>query len=151
MKEDWEHGPDVVSKWVRGLPDKHSLHVCWTPPSLESLVCESCQQPRRKNTQQRIYLNIIFRRRQLTISSFMALTSVLVAVCAQSRPTLCNSRDYSPPGSSAHGISQARILEWVAISSSRGSSQPRDRTHVSCGSSSGKQILYHCLIWEARY
>ena len=43
----------------------------------------------------------------------------------------CNSF-YSQPGSSVHGIPQARILEWVAISSSRGSSQPRDRTCVSC-------------------
>ena len=40
--------------------------------------------------------------------------------------------DSSPPGSSVHGISQARILEWVAISFSRGSSWPRDRTQVSC-------------------
>ena len=40
--------------------------------------------------------------------------------------------DYSPPGSSVHGILQARILEWVAISSSSGSSQLRDQTHVSC-------------------
>ena len=40
--------------------------------------------------------------------------------------------DYSPPGSSVHGISQARILEWVAISFSRGSSQPRDQIWVSC-------------------
>ena len=40
--------------------------------------------------------------------------------------------DCSPPGSSVHGISQARILEWAAISFSRGSSQPRDRTWVSC-------------------
>ena len=41
---------------------------------------------------------------------------------AQSCPTLCNSTDCSPSGSSVHGISQARILEWVGISSSRGSS-----------------------------
>ena len=39
--------------------------------------------------------------------------------------------DYSPPGSSVHGILQARILEWVAMPSYRGSSQPRDRTQVS--------------------
>ena len=44
-------------------------------------------------------------------------------------PTLCNPMDFRPPGSSVHGILQARILEWVAIPSSRGSSQPRDRTH----------------------
>ena len=42
--------------------------------------------------------------------------------------------DYSPPGFSVHGISQEIILEWVATPSSRGSSQPRDRTHISCSS-----------------
>ena len=46
--------------------------------------------------------------------------------------TLCNPPDCSPPGFSVHRILQARILEWVAISFSRGSSQPRDRTQVSC-------------------
>ena len=45
--------------------------------------------------------------------------------------TLCDHIDCSPPGSSAHGIFQAWILEWVAISFSRGSSRPRDRTWVS--------------------
>ena len=46
--------------------------------------------------------------------------------------TPCNPKDCSPPGSSVHGNLQARILEWVAIPSFRGSSQPRDQTHVSC-------------------
>ena len=46
--------------------------------------------------------------------------------------TLCDPMDYSPPGSSVHGIFQARILEWPAMPSSRGSSLPRDRTRVSC-------------------
>ena len=50
---------------------------------------------------------------------------------AQSCPTLCNPMDCSLPGSSIHGILQARVLEWVAISFSRGSSQPRDQTRVS--------------------
>ena len=49
----------------------------------------------------------------------------------QSCPTLCNPVDCSLPGSSVHGILQARVLEWVAISFSRGSSRPRDRTQVS--------------------
>ena len=49
-------------------------------------------------------------------------------------PALCNSMNYSPPGSSVHGILQARILQWVAMPSSRGSSPPRDPTHDSCGS-----------------
>ena len=51
---------------------------------------------------------------------------------AQSCPTLCDPMDYSLPGSSVHGIFQARVLEWIAISFSRGSSWPRDRTQVSC-------------------
>ena len=49
--------------------------------------------------------------------------------------------DYSPPGSSVHGISQARILEWVAILSSGGSTRSRDRTRVSCTSCIGRWIL----------
>ena len=58
----------------------------------------------------------------------------------KSHLTLCHPMDCSPPGSSVRGISQARILEWVAISFSRGSSRSRDRTHISC---SGKLVLYH--------
>ena len=49
-----------------------------------------------------------------------------------------------------HGILQARLLEWVAIPSSRGSSQPRDQTRVSCVSCMGNWILYHCTTWEAQ-
>ena len=51
---------------------------------------------------------------------------------AQSCPTLFDPKDGSPLGSLVHGIIQARILEWVAIPFSRGSSQPRTRTWVSC-------------------
>ena len=50
----------------------------------------------------------------------------------QSCPTLCNQVDYSLPSFSVHGILQARVLEWVTISFSRGSSWPRNRTRVSC-------------------
>ena len=53
--------------------------------------------------------------------------------------TLCNPMDCGPPGSSVHGILQARILEWVAIPFSRGSSRPRDQTCVS----------YVSLHWQA--
>ena len=59
----------------------------------------------------------------------MESAKVLVA---KSCPTLHDPTDCSPPGSSAHGILQARILGWVAISFSRGFSRHRDRTHVSC-------------------
>ena len=66
---------------------------------------------------------------------------------AQSCPTLFDPMDCSLPGSSVHGIFQARILEWVAISFSRGFSQPRDQTFISCVSRIGRQILYH---WATR-
>ena len=69
----------------------------------------------------------------------------MTCVCAQSCPTLYDPRDYSLPGFSAHGIFQTRVLEWVAISYSRGSSQPRDQTHISCVSCIGRQIRYHCV------
>ena len=52
----------------------------------------------------------------------------------QSRPTLCNPIDCRSQGSSVHRILQARILEWVAMPSSRGSSRLRNQTHVSYGS-----------------
>ena len=67
-------------------------------------------------------------------------------MCSQLRLTLCDAMDCSLPGSSVHGTSQARILEWVVISSSRGSSPPSDQTHVSC---TGRLILYHCATWGA--
>ena len=73
-----------------------------------------------------------------TISSFVGPSSSCLqsfpkwSEIAQSCPTLCNPMDSSPPGYSVHGIFQARILEWVAISFSRGSSQPRDQAWVSC-------------------
>ena len=64
----------------------------------------------------------------------------LVYSAAQSYPTLCDPRDCNLPGSSVHGILQARILEWVDVLFSKGSSQPRDLTRVSCfaGGSSWK-------------
>ena len=66
--------------------------------------------------------------------------------CTQLCLTLHHPMDWSLPGSSIHGISQAGILEWVAIPLSQGSSSPRDRPQVSC---LGKQILYHWDTWEA--
>ena len=60
----------------------------------------------------------------------------------QSCLTICKPMDYSQPGSSVHGILQARILEWVAISYSSESSQPRDGTWVSCTVSRFFTICY---------
>ena len=64
----------------------------------------------------------------------------VVCLVDQSCLILCKPMDCSPPGSSVHGILQARMLEWVAIPFSRGSSWHRGQTCVSCIS---RQILYH--------
>ena len=62
----------------------------------------------------------------------------------QSCLTLCDPMDCSPPGSSIHGIFQARILEWAAISFSRGSSRPRDQTLIS------RIVDRHFTVWATR-
>ena len=73
-----------------------------------------------------------------------ATHSLGLKVKVKSCPTLCDPVDCRPSGSSVHGISQARILEWVAISFSRGSSRPRDRTQVFC-------IAGRCFnLWATR-
>ena len=80
------------------------------------------------------------------------ISSIHACVCSHfSHIWLCNPMDCSPPVSSVYEISQARILEWVAISSSRRSSRPRDWTHISYSSCIGRQILYHWATWEAPY
>ena len=86
------------------------------------------------------------------ISECPTIVSVCVYMCvlvAQLCPTLCKPMDSSPPGASVHGILQAKILEWVPMSFFRGSSQPRDKIHISCVSCIDRQILYHCAAWEA--
>ena len=78
----------------------------------------------------------------------------LVHVCVLSRfhpVRLCNPMDCSPPGSSVHRILQARILGWVAFSSSRDSSWLRDWTHVSYISCTGRQVFTTRAIWEDFY
>ena len=75
----------------------------------------------------------------------LSLVSLVMLYCAklfQLYLTLCNPIYYSPSGSSVHGILQTRILEWVAMLSSRGSSQPRNQTCVSYISYIGRRVLY---------
>ena len=88
-----------------------------------------------------ICLSIFFLMRTFTVYP-------LVCSVTQSCLTLFKPMDYSLPGSSDHGIFQARIVKWVAISSSRGASQTRDRTCVSCV---GRQIIFHGATWEASF
>ena len=81
----------------------------------------------------------------------IAFLCSLQRVCSVTQwyTTVCDAMHWSPPGSSVHGLLQAVILEWVAISSSSGSSQPRGGTHVSCVFCNGRQILCHWVTWGA--
>ena len=95
------------AKTSKDLSPSYLLHLFNLPPSwLKTLVKNTSKKPDR---------------------FFSSVSSV-----TQSCPTLCNPMGYSLPGSSLHGIFRARILKYVALSSSRGSSQPRDWTHLSC-------------------
>ena len=88
----------------------------------------------------------------LSLWEYYTVLITIRCLIAQLCPTPCNPTDCSPPGSSVLQISQARILEQVAISFSRGSSRPRDQTGISCSSYIGRQSLYHwsSATWEAQ-
>ena len=82
---------------------------------------------------------------------FLCIHGIIYACrLSQLYPTLCDPMDSSPPDSSVHGIFQAGILECVDISSSRGSSQAGDQTHISFISCIGWWILYWWATWEAQ-
>ena len=101
-----------------------------------------------KSIRDRTYVNK-YKTLYFLILPLMSLKDI--CVCANSFqlcPTLCDPMDCSLRSSSIHGILQARILEWVAISFSRGPSWPRDQIHISCVSCIGRWILYHWATWE---
>ena len=82
----------------------------------------------------------------------MRIEYCMCCVCAkslQSCPTLCDPVDCSLPGSSVDRILQAKILEWVAISFSRGSSKPRDQTHISIFPALAGRFFTTSTTWEA--
>ena len=83
----------------------------------------------------------------------LALLCVCIRdVCMCSVLSDCDLMDSNLPGSSVHGIIRARTLEWVAISSSRGSSQPRDWICISCSSYIGRCILLNLShLWSLYY
>ena len=72
-------------------------------------------------------------------------------LCRPAQPclTLCDPMDYSLPGASVHGILQARILEWVLMPFSKGSSQPRDQTCVSVSPALEGRFFTTSATWEA--
>ena len=151
--------PTLFFSTLRALP-RHPSHLCALLGSAASLtgrvsIARLPQQPFRQtwgalpgqNTSQ--VLNLKEEKGNLKIQMFSYYFSVNTileklifapqlllksesVLVAQLCPALCDPLGYSLAGSSLWGISQARILEWVAISCSRESSQPRDGTQVSC-------------------
>ena len=77
------------------------------------------------------------------------MSNCCACVFTQLCPTLCDPMDCGPPGSSAHGILLAGILEWVGVSLSRGPSRPRDRAWGSCASYTGRRVLHWWASGEA--
>ena len=104
------------------------------------------KQPKCLSTDERIKKWVYIRIHTHTHTHTVEYSWVVLLSVTKSCLALCNPTVYSLTGSSVHGIIQARILEWVAISSSRGSSGPRDWT---CMSGTGRWILYHWATWEA--
>ena len=120
-----------------GIPDHltclvQNLHVGQEATELDM---EQQTVPNWERSMSRLYIVTL-------LFNLHAECTVLIA--PQLCPSLCNPTDYTPPGSSVHGVLQARILEWVAISFSRGSMRPRSWTQLS--STAGR--FYN--IWATR-
>ena len=126
--------------WFLGgtVPCSQNCHQgqLWPGPCWWHVPCVSLFSPPWEQWHQLLW------RHEGTHSILCVCVCVCVCVC---RCVQLFATSYtSSPGSSVHGISQARILEWVAISFSRGSSWPKDRTHVSC-------IAARCFtVWARR-
>ena len=78
---------------------------------------------------------------QWLVFFFSIITVTIFSLCVYQFASIVS--DCSSPGSSVHGILQARILQWVVMPSSRGSSKPRERTHLPYSSSLGRRVVYH--------
>ena len=91
-----------------------------------------------------LYTGLLGGLNERATCKVLSTESAAAAKLLQSCPTLCGPIDSSLPGFSVPGILQARILECVAMASSRGSSQARDQSHISYVSCIGRRVLYHC-------
>ena len=126
--------------WVlRSIP--HQLCLCHEGFQRVLIKCASCQDTME-------CINKMINNDLLLRICCLFLSRECMCACSvtQLSPTLCSPVSCSLLGASVRGISQARTLEWVAISFSRVSSWPRDHTRPSC---TGRQILYPWAAWEA--
>ena len=114
-----------------------SLCSClrWSHPAL----CFKCQTKTLMSPSSLLPFQYVSQTLQ---EIYICMCACVCAKSLQSCQTLCQPMDCSLPGSSVIGILQARILEWVAMLSCRGSSPSKDRTLTSCVSCTGRQVLY---------
>jgi len=161
-------GPSHTPRLVSGLtamylpwitPDSCPVSLSFTPHILalgdvNGLICPLFHMffhfvspiPIKVASRNRTLMSIFFWiPYSVAQNSTLKTPTVNMHVCqvTWSCPTLWDPVDSNPSRSSVHGILQARILEWVALPSSRASSWPRDQIHVSYTSCIGRQILYH--------
>ena len=139
----------IICKWINNIIGKETHRTTSPWHSNYQIFVDHFQSLLRQLYRVTINECVQFYLFLLINTSLPCSILKVACVCAQLCPILCDPMDCSPQGSSVHGIFQARILECVAISSSRGSSQPRDQTHISCVSCIGRQIIYHWATGEA--
>jgi len=108
------------NSWLSPLPSLSQLPHAPSRPPINSPIQTLIQAT-----------NVFLLDHKICLLTGLSSSCKVKVKVPQSCPTLCNPMDWSPPGSSVHGILQARILEWVAVPFSRGSSQPMDGTQVS--------------------
>ena len=113
---------------------KHQVCGVFVVAAKWTITTSNADSPKRSymETLQLIVSAKTFFPNKITVTSSGIKTWACICVCAHLCPTLCDPMDCNPPGSSVHGILQGRILGWVAISSSSGSSQQEDGTWISC-------------------
>ena len=135
-------------------PGAHGCVSSWWKLGASELILGSVNKTEFSGKWVSCFFLTLFLLRGLSFFCFVAVkASSSLGYCKscahslQSCPTLCDPIDCSLPGSSVHGVHQARILARVAISFSRGSSQLQDWTCVSCVSCIVRQIHYHCTSW----
>ena len=115
------------------LPEFTQTHVHWVNDAIQpSHPLSSPSLPTFNLSQHQAFFKWVRSSHQVTKASGNSSTYLCVCLVTQSCLTLCDPMDYSPPGSSLHGLLQARILEKVAMPSTRGSFQPRDCTQIPC-------------------
>ena len=154
QKSEWEALPTEVAK-----VSKQVILLILLPLPFPSLILVSQSEGHLLYFQRTEFSIAVSESEALTLPTFISqrennlksettctrVSKICVCACMFSRVWLCATA-WSPPGFSVHGILQARILEGVAIPSSRGSSWPKNITQVSGVSCIGRQVLYH---WEA--